>query len=47
MALFKRARQYWLDATVNGRRHRQSLGTTDWRRAKRLERLRLEELGQI
>ena len=31
MALWKRGKQYWLDAVVNGERHREPLGTTDWR----------------
>jgi integrase len=44
MALWKRGKQYWLDAVVHGERHREPLGTTDWRRAKELEKTRLAEL---
>jgi integrase len=44
MGLWKRGRQYWLDAIVHGHRYREPLGTTDWREAKRLERQRIEQL---
>jgi len=44
MALWKRGKQYWLDAVVHGHRYREPLGTSDWRQAKRLERERLEQL---
>src|SRR6266850_2598036 len=44
MALLKRGKWYWLDAWVHGHRYRESLGTTDWREAKRLERQRVEQL---
>jgi hypothetical protein len=44
MALWKRGKQYWLDAVVHGQRYREPLGTSDWREAKRLERERLEQL---
>jgi hypothetical protein len=44
MALWKRGKQYWLDAVVHGHRYREPLGTSDWREAKRLERERLEQL---
>ena len=47
MSLWKRGRQYWIDAVVNGERYREPLGTTDWREATKLKRLRLEELGQL
>lgn len=29
MGLWKRGKQYWLDAVVHGERHRETLGTTD------------------
>jgi hypothetical protein len=44
MALWKRGKQYWLDAVVHGHRYREPLNTTDWREAKRLERERLDQL---
>ena len=44
MGLWKRGKQYWLDAVVNGERHREPLGTTDWRQAKDLEKKRIAEL---
>src|SRR5215217_5294102 len=44
MSLWKRGKQYWLDAIVHGHRYREPLGTTDWREAKRLERQRIEQL---
>src|SRR3989442_1665680 len=44
MALWKRGKQYWLDAVIHGHRYREPLGTSDWREAKRLERERLEQL---
>ena len=44
MGLWKRGKQYWLDAVVHGHRYREPLGTTDWREAKRLERQRIEQL---
>jgi hypothetical protein len=44
MGLWKRGKQYWLDAVVHGERHREPLGTTDWRRAKELEKERIAEL---
>ena len=44
MGLWKRGKQYWLDAVVHGERHREPLGTTDWREAKDLEKKRLAEL---
>ena len=44
MSLWKRGKQYRLDAIVHGHRYREPLGTTDWREAKRLERQRIEQL---
>ena len=35
MSLWKRGRQYWTDFTVNGRRYRKRLGTTNLRVATR------------
>src|SRR5262245_9270061 len=44
MSLWKRGKQYWLDAVVHGHRYREALGTSDCRAAKRLERQRIEQL---
>src|SRR5262245_59220433 len=44
MAIWKRGTQYWIDVVVNGERYREPLGTTDWRRAKELEKSRIAEL---
>lgn len=44
MALYKRHKIWHMDAVVNGVRYRESLGTTDGREAKRLERERCEQL---
>ena len=44
MGLWKRGKHYWLDAVVHGERHREPLGTTDWREARDLEKKRLAEL---
>ena len=46
MALWKRGNQYRLDAVVHGERHREPLGTTDWRQARDLEKKRIAELQQ-
>ena len=43
MSLWKRGRQYWTDFTVNGRRYRKRLGTTNLRVATRRERDREPE----
>jgi hypothetical protein len=43
MSLWKRGRQYWTDFTVNGRRYRKRLGTTNLRVATRRERELIEE----
>jgi len=45
MSLWKRGRQYWTDFTVNGRRYRKRLGTTNLRVATRREREMIEEAG--
>jgi hypothetical protein len=44
MSLYKRGKLWHMDVVVNGCRYRQSLGTTDGREAKRLERERCEQL---
>ena len=44
MSLWKRGKNYWLDAVVHGERHREPLGTTDWREARDLEKKRIAEL---
>jgi integrase len=44
MALMKRGKSYWLDVVVHGHRYREPLGTTDWRKAKHLERDRIAQL---
>jgi hypothetical protein len=44
MSLWKRGKQYWLDVVVHGERHREPLGTTDWREARELEKTRVAEL---
>ena len=38
MALWKRGRNWWADATVNGQRYRESLKTTDRREARNREK---------
>src|SRR5438046_912552 len=38
MAVFKRNRIWWSDFSVNGQRYRQSLRTSDWRRAQAMEK---------
>ncbi|HUR21239.1 MAG TPA: tyrosine-type recombinase/integrase [Vicinamibacterales bacterium] len=44
MSLWKRGTQYWMDVTINGQRHREPLGTSDWREAKTTERRRVTEI---
>jgi integrase len=44
MTTYKRKKIYWMDATVNGFRYREPLGTTDGREAPRLERERIAQL---
>ena len=43
MAIYKRGSTWWTDFSVNGQRFRQSLGTTDWRKAQAREK---ELIGQ-
>ena len=43
MSLFKRGRTYWTDFSINGQRFRQSLDTTDWREAQRIEKERIAQ----
>jgi integrase len=38
MALYKRAKCWWTDFSVNGQRYRESLDTTDWREAQSKEK---------
>jgi hypothetical protein len=45
MSLWKRGRQYWTDFTVNGRRYRKRLGTTNLRVATSHEGEMIEEAG--
>src|SRR5690606_21906407 len=45
MSLWKRGRQYWADFTVDGRRYRTRLDTTNLQDAKRKERQLSEEAG--
>jgi integrase len=44
MALHKRGKLWHMDATVNGVRYREPLGSKDWREAQRLERERITQL---
>ncbi len=44
MAIWKRGKWFWMDAVVNGHRYRESLGTTDARKAPGLERERIVQL---
>ncbi len=44
MAIFKRGKIFWMDAVVNGHRFRESLGTTDARKAPSFERERIIQL---
>ena len=43
MALYKRAKTWWTDFSVNGVRYRMSLDTTDWREAQSREKERIAE----
>ena len=45
MSLWKRGRQYWADFTVDGRRYRKRLDTTNLQDAKRKERQLIEDAG--
>ncbi|MFM9903622.1 MAG: hypothetical protein ACKVQJ_03515 [Pyrinomonadaceae bacterium] len=44
MAIFKRGKIFWMDAVVNGHRFRESLRTTDARKAPGIERERIIQL---
>jgi integrase len=43
MSVFRRNKTYWTDFSVNGQRFRQSLDTTDWREALRLEKEKIAQ----
>ena len=45
MSLWKRGRQYWADFTVDGRRYRKRLGTTNLQMARQKERQLIEDAG--
>ena len=45
MSLWKRGRQYWADFTVDGRRYRKRLGTTNLQTARQKERQLIEDAG--
>jgi len=45
MSLWKRGNSYWVDVVVNGRRHREPLGVSDVREARRLEKERIVEFS--
>jgi hypothetical protein len=44
MSLYKRGKLWHMLAVVNGVYYRESLGTTDWRQARNLERERIKLL---
>ena len=46
MALFKRNKTWWTDFSVNGQRYRQSLHTTDWRKAQADEKTMIANAKQ-
>ena len=46
MSLYKRKKTWWTDFSVNGQRFRESLDTTDWREAQRLEKEKISEAQQ-
>jgi integrase len=46
MALFKRAKTWWTDFSVNGMRFRLSLETTDWREAQSLEKEKITQASE-
>ncbi len=46
MALFKRARIWWTDFSVNGMRYRLSLETTDWREAQSREKEKITQASE-
>ena len=43
MAIFKRGKNYYTDFSVDGRRYRMSLETTDWREAQRRQKDKIAE----
>src|SRR5712675_527123 len=43
MALYKRKSTWWTDFSVNGQRYRESLETSDWREAQRLEKEKISQ----
>ena len=45
MSLWKRGRQYWADFTVDGRRYRKRLGTSNLQAARQKERQLVEDAG--
>ena len=47
MSLWKRGRQYWTDFTVNGRRYRKRLGTTNLRVATRRDTYDSDEAATV
>jgi integrase len=46
MSIYKRDKTWWTDFSVNGQRFRESLDTTDWREAQRLEKEKISEAQQ-
>lgn len=44
IGLYKRNKIYWMDATVNGQRYREPLGTSDWKEARARRNDRIAEL---
>jgi len=46
MALYKRGRTWWTDFSVNGQRYRQSLDTSDWRKAESKEKELIAQASQ-
>ena len=43
--LYKRGKLYWMDAMIDGTRHRVPLGTKNWQEALHLEKEKIAELG--
>ena len=46
MSLYKRAKTWWTDFSVHGQRYRQTLDTSDWREAQRLEKELISQASQ-
>jgi integrase len=46
VSIYKRDKTWWTDFSVNGQRFRESLDTTDWREAQRLEKEKISEAQQ-